>query len=105
MAQLSIESLNIQFKWQLATNNESDDTLCLLCQQNLVAPSVYKMVPNSKSLYDLTETIVVGECGHKFHKSCMDENNTNLNVVSCPIDNTMWRCKYSYTSMPLYGKN
>ena len=59
---------------------------CKICKRFLVEPS-YEMVSDNKNILKDIE-VVIGKCGHIFHKDCLNEWHKNCNT--CPIDKVKW---------------
>lgn len=80
---IEVESLNIIGSYSLKAGKSTDDE-CYLCRQNLLAPS-FEDLQNG----NLKVLVSLGECGHAFHKTCIDIHYAKNNY-SCPIDKTPW---------------
>lgn len=80
---IEIESLNIIGGVSFKAGKLTDDE-CLLCRQNLSAPSFEDL---QKGI--LKVPVSLGACGHAFHKTCIDAHYAKENY-SCPIDKTPW---------------
>ena len=50
--------------------------------------------------------VIIGKCGHMFHKDCMDSWLSRGNTI-CPIDKVTWeeyRIADNYTTLPIVNK-
>ena len=114
MSKLSIESIE-SFEitgsysyapdFATATVSYDDDkkvcTECAFCKRDITEYS-YNVITDNKSLFN-DNSIIIGKCGHIFHKDCMDKWIECGNII-CPIDKLNWepyRIADDYTSMPL----
>jgi SUMO ligase MMS21 Smc5/6 complex component len=69
-----INSMNIISKWKYSCKNEE-----CICSRNLQAPTKCELTSKK-----ITNDIIIGKCGHGFHKKCIEEFIKSYNV--CPID-------------------
>jgi hypothetical protein len=60
--------------------------MCVICRENILEHSLNISSNIDKLFYK--DSIVLGNCGHIFHKNCMYEWLKNND--SCPIDNVTW---------------
>jgi hypothetical protein len=67
--------------------NMSKDTKCEICKDNILNYSVNISSNINKLFYK--EGIVLGTCGHIFHKNCMYEWLKKSD--SCPVDKVYWQ--------------
>ena len=114
MSRLSIESIesfeirgNYSYAPDFATSSVSYDddkkvcTECAFCKRDITEYS-YNVITDNKSLFN-DNNIIIGKCGHIFHKDCMDKWIECGNII-CPIDKLNWeqyRIADNYTSIPL----
>ena len=110
---IEIESIEINGNYSYAPDFEIvtyDDkyeicTECAFCKRNLYEYS-YNIITDNKSLLN-DNKIVIGKCGHMFHKDCMDSWVKCGNMI-CPIDKVTWeehRIADNYTALPIINKN
>ena len=79
-------------------------TECAFCKRNLYDYS-YNIITDNKSLLN-DNKVIIGKCGHMFHKDCMDSWLKCGNAI-CPIDKVTWeeyRIADHYTSLPVVNK-
>jgi len=79
-------------------------TECAFCKRNLYEYS-YNIITDNKSLLN-DNKVIIGKCGHMFHKDCMDSWLKCGNAI-CPIDKVTWeeyRIADHYTSLPIVNK-
>ena len=79
-------------------------TECAFCKRNLYDYS-YNIITDNKSLLN-DNKVIIGKCGHMFHKDCMDSWLKCGNAI-CPIDKVTWeeyRIADHYTSLPIVNK-
>ena len=79
-------------------------TECAFCKRNLYEYS-YNIITDNKSLLN-DNKVIIGKCGHMFHKDCMDSWLKCGNAI-CPIDKVTWeeyRIADHYTSLPVVNK-
>jgi RING-box protein 1 len=69
-----INHMNIIAKWKYSCKNDE-----CICSRNLQAPTKQEIVKKK-----ITNDIIIGKCGHGFHKACITEFVKSYNV--CPID-------------------
>ncbi len=77
---------------------------CAFCKRSLYDYS-YNVITDNKSLLN-DNKIIIGKCGHMFHKDCMDSWIKCGNSI-CPIDKVAWeeyRIADHYTSLPIVNK-
>lgn len=114
MSTLTIESIesfeingNYSYAPDFATTTVSYDddkkvcTECAFCKRDITEYS-YNVITDNKSLFN-HNSIIIGKCGHIFHKDCMDKWIECGNMI-CPIDKVNWeayRIADEYTSIPL----
>ena len=79
---VELERLDLCGSWKYKFKQETEDK-CMICRQNIMA-----ITPEDIKKKYLLSNILIGKCGHAFHKSCMTQYK-KLNV-SCPIDFTEW---------------
>jgi hypothetical protein len=85
-------------------DNDEKCTECAFCKRNLYEYS-YNIITNNKSLLN-DNKVIIGKCGHMFHKDCMDSWLKCGNTI-CPIDKVTWeeyRIADYYTSLPILSK-
>ena len=80
---VEIDSLNIVVTYAFNAGKLTNDE-CALCKHDLLAPSAEDLAKGNLRI--LTS---IGECGHAFHKTCIDLYYARDNY-SCPIDKTPW---------------
>lgn len=88
MNRIAITKLNISGCYTLKNGVATDDA-CQLCKQQLTAPSLENMQKGN-----LLVQISIGNCGHCFHKTCIESHLTKN--MSCPIDKTPWTTSNNY---------
>ena len=79
-------------------------TECAFCKRNFYEYS-YNIITDNKSLLN-DNKVIIGKCGHMFHKDCMDSWLKCGNAI-CPIDKVTWeeyRIADHYTSLPVVNK-
>lgn len=77
---------------------------CAFCKRNLYDCS-YNIITDNKSLLN-DNKVIIGKCGHMFHKDCMDSWLSHGNTI-CPIDKVTWeeyRIADNYTTLPIVNK-
>jgi hypothetical protein len=77
---------------------------CAFCKRSLYEYS-YNIITDNKSLLN-DNKVIIGKCGHMFHKDCMDSWIKCGNTI-CPIDKVTWeeyRIADHYTSLPIVNK-
>jgi hypothetical protein len=80
-------------------------TTCPICKENLskrglnYGNSKNDSDNNEDEMYDIgeeclknSETVCTGACGHKFHKSCIDQW-ISVGTSTCPMCNVAWELK------------
>jgi hypothetical protein len=72
---------------QVFLGYEFEQENCQICRSNLSAPPLSELTNNSQTKIDMT--VLVGKCGHMFHKKCINEMKKN-NFTSCPQCNLVW---------------
>lgn len=78
------------------------DTQCHICKENILNYSTNISSNINKLFYK--EAIVLGTCGHMFHKNCMFEWSKRNDT--CPIDNVYWQYDRDLDTMSnLFFKN
>lgn len=84
MASIEINKINIVATWDYNTNNKD-----CVCGKSLHFPSTVQI---DKHNID-RNNIAFGDCGHAFHKECINAYlKTNNNT--CPLDQKYWMsCK------------
>jgi hypothetical protein len=109
---MEIESIEINGNYYYAPDFEiiSYDekhekcTECAFCKRSLYEYS-YNIITDNKSLLN-DNKVIIGKCGHMFHKDCMDSWIKCGNTI-CPIDKVTWeehRIADYYTSLPVVNK-
>ena len=79
-------------------------TECAFCKRNLYEYS-YNIITDNKSILN-DNKVIIGKCGHMFHKDCMDSWLKHGNTI-CPIDKVTWeeyRIADNYTALPIVNK-
>jgi hypothetical protein len=79
-------------------------TECAFCKRNLYEYS-YNIITDNKSILN-DNKVIIGKCGHMFHKDCMDSWLKHGNTI-CPIDKVTWeeyRIADNYTALPIINK-
>lgn len=79
---LAIKKVNIVANWEF--DNLSKE--CSLCRKLLISPSPQELNGKKKII---SNQIVIGVCGHMFHKDCLTNFGNISNV--CPVDKTPWK--------------
>ncbi len=77
---------------------------CAFCKRNLYEYSYNIITDNKRLLND--NKVIIGKCGHMFHKDCMDSWLKCGNTI-CPIDKVTWeeyRIADNYTTLPIVSK-
>ena len=87
---LELKSIDLVATWKYNCKN----TECM-CNRSLYLPIVTKVDTNNIS----TDNIIIGECGHGMHKSCIESYLKTCNNT-CPIDKLQWTA--SETNKPTY---
>lgn len=84
---MKLTSVNFLLGWKF--KDISSD--CGICKHNIVGPSPKLLHATSKSkVIDLSqESVVLGKCGHAFHKTCIDGCG-GAGGCLCPTDSTDW---------------
>lgn len=83
--QIMLSKLNLITQWEL----KLDSRTCELCRSSLDTHPAQVLQTKTNGQVFVENKIVVGKCGHKFHKSCVDSYmKTGLNV--CPTDQQPW---------------
>ena len=72
---------------EIYTGYEFNPDDCKLCRNSLMAPSLPDL--NNEDLTQIEMLIIIGKCGHYFHKKCIS-NFQNTGYVSCPTCNVSW---------------
>ena len=80
---IKIKSINFIGNYTVSHGVLTNDK-CTLCKSLL-----------SQSNADLINVIIIGKCGHCFHKSCYHNWQISGNL-SCPLDSTLWQSKSEY---------
>ena len=94
---INLKQLNLVIPWRF----DGANTECSLCRRSLQAPSLQELNPGDGKPIMIDGEIVVGECKHLFHKSCMN-HLLNTDCASCPIDKTPWKKKKNLRSGTMY---
>lgn len=87
MAEMKINSINLNVVWSYASKN----TDCI-CSRPLHMPTANEIQKKVIS----RNNVITGECGHTFHKECIEQyckNNTigDTEVHLCPFDHLQWK--------------
>ena len=109
---MEIESIDLNGNYHYAPDFEImsyDDKCekcveCAFCKRNLYDYS-YNIITDNKSLLN-DNKVIIGKCGHMFHKDCMDSWLSHGNTI-CPIDKVTWeeyRIADNYTTLPIVNK-
>ncbi len=109
---MEIESIDLNGNYCYAPDFEImsyDDkcekcTECAFCKRNLYEYS-YNIITDNKSILN-DNKVIIGKCGHMFHKDCMDSWLKHGNTI-CPIDKVTWeeyRIADNYTALPIVNK-
>ncbi len=77
---IELNSIDIIATWKYQCKN----TDCI-CNRELYLPTVIEIDANNIS----TDNVVIGECGHGIHKSCLETYFKTCNNI-CPIDKLSW---------------
>ena len=87
---IELESIDIIATWKYNCKN----TECI-CNRPLYLPSVTEIDENNIS----TDNVVIGECGHGIHRTCLNAYFKTCNNI-CPIDKLEWT--YASVTIPKY---
>lgn len=77
---IDITSIDLVATWKYNCKN----TDCV-CNRALYLPTVTEIDTNNIS----TDNVIIGECGHGIHKSCLDTYFKTCDNI-CPIDKLTW---------------
>jgi len=78
---LEIESIDFIATWKYNCKNAE-----CVCKRNLYLPTSNEIEQNNIT----TNNIVIGECGHGLHKTCMETYFKTCNNI-CPFDKLEWK--------------
>jgi hypothetical protein len=101
MAEIKINSINLCTVWHYSAKNQE-----CMCKRSLHSPTANEIQKKVVS----RNNVVSGECGHTFHKECL-EQYFKSNVIAgdstvnlCPIDHLKWNplSKETLTVRPEY---
>ena len=73
---LTLRKLKAVATWNYTSENQE----CLLCKKDLMVP--VKDQSNNK--------VIINECNHGFHTSCINKWFNDGNTIMCPDFNTHW---------------
>lgn len=85
---IEIQQMILYPKWIL--NIPSGDTNCGICKNLLLKPCTSCI--NNKKNIEFKCHVALGECGHAFHKDCI-ESWLNKDGKKCPICICVWNYK------------
>lgn len=101
---MEIVNINItgyySYKCNLENNhydNKEECHECIICKRTLYEPNYDSVTDNKNIIYDYK--IVIGKCGHLFHKNCIDKWLVKCNT--CPIDKVKW-CQHTVADTTIY---
>jgi hypothetical protein len=87
---LELNSINLVATWKYSSKN-----IDCICKRPLHLPTVNEIDRNNIS----TDNVIIGECGHAMHKSCIEAYFKTCDNI-CPIDKLEW--KYVTEKKPKY---
>jgi len=82
---IELNSIDIVATWKYVCKN-----IDCICNRVLYLPTVTEIDENNIS----TDNVIIGECGHGIHKSCLETYFKTCSNI-CPIDKLPWSCAYS----------
>ena len=87
---IEIKKLNLVSYWTFDLQSQN----CDICRNPLVAPPSQDLISKTKTnTIDMSTTNpVLGDCGHAFHKTCIDKLIVGGSCM-CPIDHSPWAIK------------